>query len=135
MHKSPSLAIDVIINYKRGVVLIKRRNPPFGWALPGGFVDYGERVEDAARREMREETSLELEGLRLFGVYSEPERDPRGHVVSVVFTAKGKGEVKSGDDAKEVGIFEKDNLPEDIAFDHREILMDYFLKGGKNEKI
>lgn len=131
MHKSPALTVDVIISYKGGVILIRRRNPPFGWALPGGFVDYGERVEDAARREMREETSLELENLRLFGVYSDPKRDPRGHTVSIVFTAKGKGEASSGDDAKELGIFNNDNLPEDIAFDHKEILRDYFKKEGK----
>ncbi len=128
MHKSPALTVDVIIRYKGGVILIRRRNPPFGWALPGGFVDYGERVEDAARREMREETSLELEDLKLFGVYSDPKRDPRGHTVSIVFTAKGKGEATSGDDAKELRIFNKDNLPEDIAFDHKEILRDYFKK-------
>ncbi|MEW6686103.1 MAG: NUDIX hydrolase [Candidatus Edwardsbacteria bacterium] len=122
----PKLTVDIIIEIDGGIVLIKRKNPPYGWALPGGFVDYGETVEDAARREAKEETSLELKDLHQFHVYSEPNRDPRGHTVSVVFTAKGVGIPKAEDDAKEIKIFSKTNLPSEITFDHKKILEDYF---------
>lgn len=120
------LTVDCIININGKIVLIKRKNPPFGWALPGGFVDEGETVEDAVRREMKEETSLNLKNLRQFHVYSDPLRDPRGHTVSVVFTADGAGEPKANDDAKEIGLYTLDTLPDDIAFDHRKILSDYY---------
>ncbi|MCK4235313.1 NUDIX hydrolase [candidate division WOR-3 bacterium] len=109
------------------IVLIKRKNPPYGWAIPGGFVDEGETVEDAVRREMKEETNLDLSNMKQFHVYSDPERDPRGHTVSVVFTADGIGEMKAQDDAKEIGLFTRDTLPDKIAFDHWMILADYFM--------
>ncbi|NWF76084.1 MAG: NUDIX hydrolase [Nitrospirae bacterium] len=109
-----------------GIILIKRKNPPEGWALPGGFVDYGESLEGAAIREAKEETGLNVKLIRQFHTYSEPTRDPRTHTISTVFIAKAEGETKAGDDAKEVGVFNKDNLPDQIAFDHRDILKDYF---------
>lgn len=124
--KSPKLTIDIIINIEGKIVLIKRKNPPYGWALPGGFVDYEETVENAAIREAKEETSLDLENLKQFHVYSEPSRDPRGHNISVVFTAQGIGVLKAADDAKEIGLFSQNDLPEEIAFDHQKILGDYF---------
>ena len=132
--KHPLVTVDIIIEYGEGIVLVQRRNPPYGWAIPGGFVDYGETVEQAAERETREETSLELEGLTQFHVYSEPDRDPRGHTVSVVFTARGRGTPVAADDAKQVRVFRQEALPEEIAFDHRQILNDYFAaKGGIQE--
>lgn len=124
--KNPLPTVDIIIEYKGGIVLIKRRNPPAGWAIPGGFVDYGESLEQAAVREAKEETGLEVELLRQFHTYSSPERDARFHTISTVYIAKGGGEMLAGDDAKEAGVFGKEGLPEDIAFDHRDILHDYF---------
>lgn len=124
MPKQPRLTVDVIIRSSKGVVLVERCNPPYGWALPGGFVNYGETVEDTARREVKEETGLNLKGLRQFRVYSAPDRDPRGHTVSVVFTARAEGEMRPGSDAKGVEVFPLDELPE-LAFDHRKILADY----------
>lgn len=121
------LTVDCIIKIDNKVVLIKRKNPPYGWAIPGGFVDEGETVEDAVRREMKEETNLDLSNMKQFHVYSDPERDPRGHTVSVVFTADGIGEMKAQDDAKEIGLFTQDTLPDKIVFDHRMILADYFM--------
>lgn len=123
---TPLLTVDIIIKYEDRIVLIKRKNPPYGWALPGGFVDIGETVEQAAAREAKEETSLDLINLAQFKVYSEPSRDPRGHTVSVVFTADGTGIPKADDDAKELKLFSDDNLPPDIAFDHGLILSDFF---------
>jgi ADP-ribose pyrophosphatase YjhB (NUDIX family) len=124
--RNPVPTVDIIIESNDGIVLIKRKNPPQGWALPGGFVDYGESIESAAIREAKEETGLDIELLRQFHTYSDPERDPRHHTITTVFTAKAKGKVRAGDDAKEVAIFSKDNLPEQIAFDHRYIIHDYF---------
>lgn len=128
--RQPRLTVDIIIEYaeggRSGVVLIERRNPPHGWAIPGGFVDYGETVETAAVREAREETNLTVELTRLLGVYSDPERDPRGHTVSLVFVARGRGTPQAKDDAAELGIFDRDHLPENLAFDHPKILRDYF---------
>jgi 8-oxo-dGTP diphosphatase len=124
--KTPLLAVDIVIKTKDDkIVFIKRLNPPFKgfYALPGGFVEYGEKVEDAAIREAKEETGLEIEDLKLIGVYSDPNRDPRGHVVSIAFLAKEKGGVlKASSDAKEV-IALKDP-PEKLAFDHALILSD-----------
>lgn len=124
--RNPFLTVDIIIEAQGGIILVKRKNPPYGWAIPGGFVDYGESLEDAAVREAKEETGLNIKLIRQFHAYSNPERDPRHHTVSVVFIATAEGKPEAGSDAKEIGIFNKDSLPEDIAFDHREILEDYF---------
>jgi 8-oxo-dGTP diphosphatase len=126
-NRQPRLTVDVIIEVgpKRGVVLVRRKNPPLGWALPGGFVDVGETVEEAARREAREETSLEIDIVRQFHVYSDPYRDPRGHTVSVVFIGRAEGVPKGADDAEEARAFFLFELPSDLAFDHRKILEDY----------
>lgn len=109
------------------VVLIERKNAPHGWALPGGFVDEGESVEDAVLREIKEETGLDVELMRQFHTYSDPKRDPRGHSLSVVFIARGYGKPRAGDDAGKAELYHQFNLPESIAFDHRQILEDYFL--------
>lgn len=108
-----------------GIVLIKRKNPPFGWALPGGFVDYGESLETAAIREAKEETSLNVKLLYQLGAYSEPNRDPRCHTITVVFVARAKGVPKAADDAVEIGIYDFHTLPETLAFDHGKIIQDY----------
>ncbi len=119
--------MDIVIELKEGeIVLIRRANPPYGWAIPGGFVDYGETVENAAVREAAEETGLDVRLTHLLGVYSDPERDPRHHTISTVFVAKASGTPVGQDDAAEAAVFTQDNLPEDIAFDHRKILSDYF---------
>jgi 8-oxo-dGTP diphosphatase len=123
--KTPLLTVDLIIELNEGIVLIKRKNPPEGWALPGGFVDYGETIESAALREAKEETGLDVELVRQFHSYSDPKRDPRHHTVTTVFVAKAKGKAVAGDDAREAEIFRRENLPERIAFDHRDILNDY----------
>jgi len=120
------IAADVIIKIGKGIVLIKRKNPPFGWAIPGGFVEYGESVEETAVREMKEETGLNLKELKQFHTYSKMGRDPRGHTVTVIFTARGIGIPKADDDAEEIKIFTKNTLPKDLAFDHKEILKNYF---------
>lgn len=125
--RNPFPTVDIIIEIDGGVVLVKRKNPPHGWALPGGFVDYGESLEDAAVREAKEETGLDIELIRQFHTYSKPGRDPRFHTITTVYIAKAKGTPKAGDDAKEVGIFQRDNLPDNIVFDHKDILEDYFL--------
>jgi len=127
--RAPLPTVDVIIELQgKGVVLIKRKNPPLGWALPGGFVDYGETLEQAAVREALEETSLQVELTRQFHAYSDPQRDPRGHTITVVFTAKASGEPRAADDAQEIGVFQADALPSPLAFDHRQILTDYFSR-------
>ncbi len=118
--------MDIIIELKDGIVLIERRNRPYGWALPGGFVDYGESLESAAIREAKEETGLDVELIRQFHAYSDPMRDPRHHTITNVFIAKAEGRAVAGDDAKELGVFSEGKLPNQIAFDHRDILNDYF---------
>lgn len=125
-HQNPLPTVDIIIEIDGRIVLVKRKNPPAGWALPGGFVDYGESVEDTARREAKEETGLEITGLRQFHCYSDPERDPRHHTISLVFVAQATGQPVAGDDAAELALFDRKTLPENIAFDHRTILDDYF---------
>jgi len=126
LHRNPLLTVDIIIRMDReSIVLIERKNPPYGWAIPGGFVDYGETLEAAAIREAREETGMELVDLKQFHAYSDPTRDPRGHTVSVVFTAEGKGIPKAADDAINLQIFRLSELPDDLAFDHALILADY----------
>ncbi|NOY64377.1 MAG: NUDIX hydrolase [Nitrospirae bacterium] len=124
--RNPLPTVDIIIEINGGVVLVKRKNPPHGWALPGGFVDYGESLEDAAVREAKEETGLDIKLVRQFHTYSKPGRDPRFHTITTVYIAKAKGTPRAGDDAKEVGIFQRDNLPDNIVFDHKDILDDYF---------
>ncbi len=120
--------MDIIIEYEGSIILIKRKHPPEGWALPGGFVEYGESLETAVVREAKEETGLDIELLRQFHTYSDPKRDPRHHTITTVFIAKARGKVIAGNDAKAIGIFNRDTLPEQIAFDHRDILNDYFLR-------
>ena len=122
--RNPVPTVDIIIEYESGIVLVERRNPPHGWALPGGFVDYGESVEAAAVREAREETGLELEDLRQFHVYSEPGRDCRMHTMTTVFVARGRGELRASDDALSAKVFAGE-LPVRMAFDHRSIIEDY----------
>ena len=126
---TPLLTVDTIIQLidRPGgpIVLIERQNPPYGWALPGGFVDVGETLEQAAVREAREETCLEVSLSGLLGVYSEPDRDPRGHTVSAVYVAEATGTPRAADDAKSVGVFSIDALPGEMAFDHAQILADY----------
>ena len=125
-RKNPVPTVDVIIRYRDGIILIKRKNPPEGWALPGGFVDYGETLEAAAVREAEEETGLRVRLVRQFHTYSAPERDPRQHTISTVFLAETSGEGTAGDDAADLGTFFKDRLPDNIVFDHKQILEDYF---------
>ena len=124
MHKKPALTVDAIAIKDDQIILIRRKNPPFqgSFALPGGFVDYGETVENAVIREFNEETGLKAEIKELVGIFSEPDRDPRGHTVSVVFELKiTGGEMIAGDDAAEVSLFKLDELP-DLAFDHGKII-------------
>jgi len=135
-YRNPLLTVDVIIDLGgRGIVLIERKNPPFGWALPGGFVDYGESLETAVRREALEETGLRLKDLRQFRAYSEPARDPRHHTVSVVFTAAGVGEPQAADDARSLAVFAAGSLPAVLAFDHGRILGDYFASVSKTGRV
>jgi len=124
-YRNPFPTVDIIIELKEGIVLIERKNPPFGWALPGGFVDYGESLEEAAVREALEETSLMVSGLRLLGCYSDPARDPRQHNISTVFVATAEGTPSAADDAANLAIFTLDSLPQQLCFDHRKILDDY----------
>lgn len=126
---TPALTTDIIIELGdrpgRPIVLIERRYPPHGWALPGGFVDVGEAVERAAVREALEETALEVRLMALLGVYSDPARDPRRHTASVVYLAEAHGAPRAQDDAMNVGIFSLDRLPAELCFDHARILSDY----------
>jgi len=124
--RNPLLTVDIIIEVAQGIVLIERKNPPDGWALPGGFVDYGERLEDAAVREAKEETSLDVVLTEQFYSYSDPSRDTRHHTVSVVFIAVAQGTPRGADDAKVAQIFYENQLPAPIVFDHSQILADYF---------
>jgi 8-oxo-dGTP diphosphatase len=126
MAQGPRPTVDVVIEVAGGIVLIRRRHPPLGWALPGGFVDDRERAEDAARREMREETGLDVELVELLGVYSDPDRDPRGHTVSSVFIGRAAGTPRGADDAAEADVFTEATLPSPIVFDHPTIVADYF---------
>ena len=126
---TPSVAVDVVIELVdrpgRPIVLIERRNPPFGWALPGGFVDVGESLEQAAVREAREETSLVVRLKALLGCYSDPARDPRGHTVSPVYVAEAAGEPVAADDARNLAVFDPERPPSALAFDRARILEDY----------
>ena len=127
--RNPVPTVDVVVECPEGIVLIRRRNPPHGWALPGGFVDEGERVEDAARREVLEETGLEVELTRLLYVYSDPARDPRKHTMSVVFVGRlldtGPRAPAAVDDAVEAVVCDPRHPPGPLAFDHGAIVEDY----------
>ncbi len=127
-RRNPLPTVDVIIEIDDGIVLIKRKNPPYGWALPGGFVDYGESLETAAVREAKEETGLDVRLIRQFHTYSDPSRDPRFHTITTVYIAEASGLISAGDDAENAKIFNRFNLPEKIVFDHKEILEDYFQR-------
>ena len=124
-HRNPAPTVDIIIEVEGGLVLIERKNPPHGWAIPGGFVDYGESLEDAAVREAKEETSLDVELLEQFSAYSDPARDPRLHTISTVFLARAAGRPVAADDAKRAEIFPAEALPAPLCFDHARILGDY----------
>ena len=127
IYKNPIPTVDIVIEIEsKGIVLIKRKNPPYGWALPGGFVDYGESLEEAAVREAKEETDLDVQLVEQFYTYSDPVRDPRHHSISTVYIAKAEGTPQARDDAEDIGIFNETNLPDAIAFDHHFILKDYF---------
>ncbi|GAB6065967.1 NUDIX hydrolase [Aquifex pyrophilus] len=132
--RTPYLATDVIIRLWegekfKGIVLIERKYPPVGLAIPGGFVEVGEKVEDAAIREMKEETGLDVKLSGLLGIYSDPSRDPRAHVVSVVWIGDATGEPKAGSDAKEVKVFKLEDIPLDkLVFDHKKIILDFMRR-------
>jgi uncharacterized protein len=126
-QRGPCAAADVVIELAPDtVVLVRRRNEPLGWAIPGGFIEVGESAEQAATREAFEETGLDVELVELFHVYSDPQRDPRQHTLSVVFIARADGDPVGGDDVAEARVFSEFDLPSEIAFDHRRILADYF---------
>jgi len=123
--RNPYLTVDVIIELPEGVVLVERKNPPCGWALPGGFVDYGEPLETAALREAKEETGLDIRLVEQFYCYSAPDRDPRHHSVTTVFIATAQGKPAAADDAASLGVFDCRHLPDGLVFDHARILRDY----------
>lgn len=131
-YKNPVPTVDIIIEVinlknsnEKQFVLIKRKNPPYGWAIPGGFVDYGETLEQAAVREALEETGLAVELVRQFHAYSDPTRDARLHTITTVYIAKATGIPKAADDALSAELFTEKNIPEDMAFDHKKIISDY----------
>jgi 8-oxo-dGTP diphosphatase len=138
MHpRNPLLTVDIIIECQHGIVLIERKNPPWGWALPGGFVDYGESLETAAVREAAEETCLQVRLVEQMHTYSDPARDPRHHTVSTVFIARARGTPLAADDAAKAQIFSQEDLPGPIVFDHTAILRDYFAykSGTPREQV
>lgn len=124
IYRNPVPTVDIIIRIGGGIVLIKRKNPPLGWALPGGFVDYGESLEQAAIREAKEETGLDVTLEGQFHSYSDPDRDPRQHTITTVFIASAQGRPRAADDAVEALVYTFDNLPS-LVFDHAEIIRDY----------
>jgi ADP-ribose pyrophosphatase YjhB (NUDIX family) len=126
-HRNPVPTVDILIETRPGtVVLIRRRHEPHGWAIPGGFVDYGESLEAAAGREAREETGLEVRLVRQVHSYSDPSRDPRLHTISTVFHAVAEGTPRGRDDACEAIVVTRHELPEPLVFDHARILADWF---------
>ena len=134
LQAGPFTTVDAIIEIGGGIVVIKRSNPPFGWALPGGFVDYGESLEEAVTREMKEETGLDLLELKQFHTYSKDGRDPRFHTISTVFIAKAKGKPQAGDDAVGIKVIKLNGIDRiDFAFDHKKVVEDYIkYKKGQN---
>lgn len=135
-YKNPIPTVDIIIEIAKedghqGIILIKRKNPPYGWALPGGFVDYGESLEEAAIREAKEETSLDIQIKCQMHTYSDPDRDPRKHTISTVFIAHAEGKPVARDDAQEIAVFSREELNFSLAFDHKKILKDYFDRKSK----
>ncbi len=129
-YRNPAPTVDIIIELidkpSRPIVLIERKNEPFGWAIPGGFVDYGESIETSAIREAKEEVSLDVELIEQFYVYSDPARDSRQHTLAIVFIATAKGEPVAADDAKNLGVFHQWDLPSNLCFDHDSIMQDYW---------
>lgn len=126
-YHNPFPTVDIIIEQGEGIVLILRRNEPQQWAIPGGFCDYGESLEEAAIREAREETGVEAELIEQFHTYSDPRRDSRQHNITTVYIARAiGGTLRAQDDAQEIGVFTEDDLPPQFAFDHDQILKDYF---------
>jgi 8-oxo-dGTP diphosphatase len=129
-YRNPAPTVDIIIELidrpGRPIVLIERQNEPYGWAIPGGFVDYGESVETAAAREAEEEVSLKVKLIEQFYVYSDPQRDARQHTIAIAFIATATGEPIAADDAQNIGIFQQWNLPTNLCFDHDRILQDYW---------
>lgn len=139
-QRNPIPTVDIIIEIQKndgqeGIILIKRKNPPYGWALPGGFVDYGETLEEAAIREAKEETSLDIRLKCQMHTYSDPDRDPRQHTITTVYIAQAEGEPVAGDDAQEIAVFSRDELNFSLAFDHKKILEDYFDRKSKERNI
>jgi 8-oxo-dGTP diphosphatase len=133
--RNPIPTVDIIIELDSGgIVLVQRKNPPPGWALPGGFIDYGESAEEAAVREAQEETSLEVQLVEILHVYSDPRRDPRQHTMSTVFIAKASGTPRGADDALAASVFFEQTLPSPLAFDHAQILRDYFTYKRTGQK-
>jgi len=131
-HRNPLPTVDIIIEYQdQGLVLIERANPPYGWAFPGGFVDYGESLEAAAIREAREETGLTVSLLGQLHTYSDPGRDPRQHTITTVYVAQGVGKPRAATDARRLAIFPPDQLPPVLAFDHGLILTAYLKVRGQ----
>jgi O-acetyl-ADP-ribose deacetylase (regulator of RNase III)/ADP-ribose pyrophosphatase YjhB (NUDIX family) len=134
LQNGPFSTVDALIEINGGIVIIQRSNPPFGLALPGGFVDYGESLEDAVKREVKEETNLEVTAVKQFHTYSEPQRDPRFHTIGTVFIAQTKGTPKAGDDARGLEIIKIEDIEKNnFAFDHQQILSDYLkYRKGQN---
>ncbi len=132
-YRNPLPTVDVVVLCEGGVVLIERRNPPRGWALPGGFVEVGESLEEAARREALEETGLNIRLREQFFTYSDPSRDPRHHTITTVYLAEAGGSPRGGSDARSAAVWPWDGLPEPLCFDHGRILEDVrrYLESGK----
>ncbi len=136
-YRNPKPTVDLFIELPDGrFVLVRRSNPPHGWALPGGFVDEGEPLDRAAIREAKEETGLDVELREQFFTYGDPSRDPRQHTLSTVFLARAEGEPLGGDDAAEARAFRPDELPP-LVFDHATIVADVlrYLRTGERRKL